>query len=72
MVEVNTNQTCSTTNCSGQATQFCPTCQKLGLPAAPFCSQECFTKSWKAHKAAHKVELPLAFEVKKVTKYDGG
>eukprot|EP01062_Namystynia_karyoxenos_P015518 TRINITY_DN15623_c0_g2_i1.p2 TRINITY_DN15623_c0_g2~~TRINITY_DN15623_c0_g2_i1.p2 ORF type:complete len:454 (+),score=123.78 TRINITY_DN15623_c0_g2_i1:62-1363(+) len=37
----------------------CPTCVKLGLPATYFCEQECFQKSWKAHKKKHK-EAPEA------------
>ncbi|KAJ1551433.1 Methionine aminopeptidase 1 [Nowakowskiella sp. JEL0078] len=31
----------------------CPTCSKLGLSDAFFCSQDCFKSSWIIHKAKH-------------------
>lgn len=32
----------------------CPTCKKLGLPPAYFCTQECFQQNWSSHKKTHK------------------
>jgi methionyl aminopeptidase len=50
------NNKCSSENCEKDATMLCPTCVKQSLPAAYFCSQECFKKSWASHKSKHKVE----------------
>jgi methionyl aminopeptidase len=38
--------TCKTPNCGKEATLSCPTCIKLGLAPARFCSQECFKGNW--------------------------
>jgi methionyl aminopeptidase len=43
-------------------TMGCPTCQKLGLVPALFCSQECFKASWAEHKKVHKAAKKLAKE----------
>lgn len=42
--------------CTGEVlgTAECPTCLKLGLERAYFCTQDCFKKSWNEHKAVHK------------------
>lgn len=44
---------CGTKDCPHHATLACPTCIKLGLPHALFCSQACFQKSWGTHKLLH-------------------
>ena len=43
-------------NCSKDATLFCPTCRKLGVPQkwSAFCCQKCFRASWSEHKAVHE------------------
>ena len=46
---------CQTEGCGKPATLFCPTCKKLGLPPAPFCSQACFKANWPQHKWIHKM-----------------
>lgn len=54
---------CGTVSCGKASTLSCPTCIKLSLPPAYFCSQECFKSSWTAHKLVHKaaaVESPLS------------
>ena len=46
---------CATPNCGKPATLACPTCLSLNLTPTRFCSQPCFTSSWKAHNlAVHK------------------
>ena len=47
--------TCATEGCGKPGTLFCPTCKKLGLPPAPFCSQACFKANWPQHKWIHKL-----------------
>lgn len=46
-----------TPTCSKSGSLVCPTCKKLGIPAAmsTFCSQECFKGYWSTHKALHKM-----------------
>jgi hypothetical protein len=44
---------CKTPGCGKPASMSCPTCLKLGLEAARFCSQECFKGYWGVHKAVH-------------------
>lgn len=39
----------------------CPTCRELKLKPHFFCSQECFTASWSAHKKVHDVCYIPAF-----------
>jgi len=46
-------QACSGLNCSQPAKLKCPTCKKLGLRDAPFCSQDCFKANWPVHKLLH-------------------
>ena len=46
---------CATPSCGKPATLACPTCLSLNLTPTRFCSQPCFTSSWKAHNlAVHK------------------
>lgn len=46
---------CATPNCGKPATLACPTCLSLHLTPTRFCSQSCFTSSWKQHNTAiHK------------------
>jgi methionyl aminopeptidase len=45
---------CSTPNCDKPSAMQCPTCVKLGLPPAYFCSQECFKEFWSIHKLFHQ------------------
>lgn len=41
-------------DCTNDASDLhCPTCQKQGKPSN-FCSQDCFKRSWKEHKALHE------------------
>ncbi|KAK8815372.1 hypothetical protein WA158_003584 [Blastocystis sp. Blastoise] len=47
---------CSFPGCGKESKLQCPTCLKLELPAAYFCSKECFSKAWKTHKIIHEVE----------------
>ena len=49
-----TNRSCQT--CDKPSTLRCPTCVKLGLADAHFCSQDCFKQSWATHKAAHGLQ----------------
>ena len=44
---------CKTPNCGKPAKMSCPTCLKLNLEPARFCTQECFTGYWSEHKAVH-------------------
>jgi methionyl aminopeptidase len=44
-------QTCQT--CTAPAKLKCPTCLKLSLADAFFCSQDCFKSSWSVHKSLH-------------------
>lgn len=48
--------TCSTIDCNKSATLQCPSCIKLSLAPAYFCSQECFKRYWPIHKTFHKSE----------------
>jgi methionyl aminopeptidase len=45
--------------CGGAAKLQCPTCLKLLLPSSFFCTQDCFKRSWAAHKAKHAVPVDL-------------
>ena len=46
---------CATPNCGKPAILACPTCLSLSLTPTRFCSQPCFTSSWKSHNTAvHK------------------
>ncbi|KAI9472684.1 Methionine aminopeptidase 1 [Coemansia sp. RSA 989] len=53
-----TEQVCKTEGCDKQASLQCPTCKKLEIEGSYFCSQECFRKSWAAHKSEHVVQDP--------------
>ncbi len=44
---------CANSGCGKPAKLQCPTCLKLGLSPAYFCSQSCFKSAWAAHKALH-------------------
>lgn len=47
---------CKTPGCTQPVGKLrCPTCLKLGLPDAYFCSQQCFRNSWPEHKQCHAV-----------------
>ena len=47
---------CSGEDCSNPAgTLKCPTCMKFGIDSS-YCSQECFKRNWKIHKAVHPRE----------------
>jgi methionyl aminopeptidase len=39
----------------GESLLQCPTCRECGFAPSYFCSQDCFTQSWGAHKAVHDV-----------------
>lgn len=41
--------------CGKDSTLQCPTCLKLNLPKANFCSQDCFKAAWPTHKSVHAV-----------------
>ena len=45
---------CDNPECKKPATLKCPTCDKLGLKAAFFCTKECFKNFWPIHKLFHK------------------
>ena len=45
---------CSTPQCGKASTLQCPTCVKLELPPAFFCSQQCFKEFWGIHKLFHQ------------------
>ncbi|KAH8554298.1 methionine aminopeptidase [Umbelopsis sp. PMI_123] len=45
---------CQGPNCENIAKLECPTCVKQSISGSTFCSQDCFKKSWGAHKALHK------------------
>jgi len=45
---------CSTPQCGKASTLQCPTCVKMDLPPAFFCSQECFKSFWGIHKLFHQ------------------
>lgn len=54
----NTNHimaTCSSPGCNNAITSnlACPTCAKLGLAPAYFCTQDCFKTNWATHKQVH-------------------
>eukprot|EP00882_Tetradesmus_deserticola_P013224 GHRQ01014021.1.p1 GENE.GHRQ01014021.1~~GHRQ01014021.1.p1 ORF type:complete len:383 (+),score=166.99 GHRQ01014021.1:1308-2456(+) len=40
--------------CEAPAQLQCPKCASMGLPKAPYCSQDCFKQAWPEHKAVHK------------------
>ncbi|KAI6214464.1 Methionine aminopeptidase [Aphelenchoides besseyi] len=48
------NNKCMNEGCSNAAKLRCPTCIKLSLSDAYFCSQDCFKSSWENHKALHQ------------------
>ncbi|KAI1701763.1 metallopeptidase family m24 domain-containing protein [Ditylenchus destructor] len=50
MSSVIEGKTCESENCGKAAKLRCPTCIKLQLPDAFFCSQECFKGTWPSHK----------------------
>lgn len=50
-----TSSMCCALDCYANASMQCPTCQKMLLPAARFCDQECFKKNWAFHKVVHEV-----------------
>ncbi|EJD44034.1 methionine aminopeptidase [Auricularia subglabra TFB-10046 SS5] len=55
------SQACSSTNCPNgnpESKLKCPKCEKLGIIASFFCSQECFKASWPTHKAVHQIAAP--------------
>lgn len=57
MPEAGTNgqvHACGNPECQNSADRRCPTCVKLGIKPAYFCSQECFKQCWAAHKSVHK------------------
>ncbi|KAI6216989.1 CBR-MAP-1 protein [Aphelenchoides fujianensis] len=46
---------CQNPGCEKAATKLrCPTCIKLQLPDAHFCSQDCFKAAWETHKWLHQ------------------
>lgn len=45
---------CNNPECCKPSTLQCPTCIKLGLEPAYFCSQDCFKEFWPLHKLFHK------------------
>ncbi|KAJ1853789.1 Methionine aminopeptidase 1 [Coemansia sp. RSA 2703] len=54
------SHTCQAADCGKPASLQCPTCAKLELTPAYFCSQACFRATWGAHKAVHQVGDPKA------------
>ncbi|XP_015588470.1 methionine aminopeptidase 1 [Cephus cinctus] len=46
---------CETPGCNALASLQCPTCLKLGIKGAYFCTQDCFKGSWKTHKVIHQL-----------------
>jgi len=46
---------CSSQNCEKEcsANLACPKCAQLGMPAAYFCSQQCFKANYNTHKQVH-------------------
>lgn len=50
-------QVCLSEGCGKSASLQCPKCAKLGRDSF-FCSQECFKKSWPAHKETHSQPEP--------------
>ncbi|KAI8977204.1 methionyl aminopeptidase 1 [Mycotypha africana] len=66
-----TKPICSSIECRKEAHLQCPTCVKLGnTEGSFFCSQDCFKKSWGAHKAVHGNTKGL-YEPFKTFKYTG-
>ncbi|TMS38144.1 hypothetical protein L596_004933 [Steinernema carpocapsae] len=50
----NITMVCQANGCGKEATKLrCPTCVKLQLKDAFYCSQACFTSSWPTHKILH-------------------
>lgn len=47
----------------------CPKCGPLGLPATHFCTQECFSKSWKPHNRLHKARVAELAQAKAAAEY---
>ncbi|GLA41949.1 methionine aminopeptidase 1 [Aspergillus niger] len=43
------------------STLQCPTCLKLEIRGSFFCSQECFQRSWKIHKAIHRAKQTILY-----------
>jgi methionyl aminopeptidase len=54
---------CESVGCEAVAKMQCPTCIKLKLKAAYFCSQDCFKNSWSIHKTAHKLKTDFKPEI---------
>ncbi|CAK9816205.1 Methionine aminopeptidase 1 [Anthophora quadrimaculata] len=46
---------CKTPGCKTMASLQCPTCLKMGIRGSFFCTQDCFKRSWKTHKAIHQI-----------------
>lgn len=59
---------CHTDGCGNEASLRCPTCIKLNLPDAHFCSQVCFKQSWNSHKAVHQKARNLETEFSNLLK----
>ncbi|PYH28407.1 methionine aminopeptidase [Aspergillus neoniger CBS 115656] len=43
------------------STLQCPTCLKLEIRGSFFCSQDCFQRSWKIHKAIHRTKQTILY-----------
>eukprot|EP01133_Synstelium_polycarpum_P003770 gene3770-4346_t len=50
---VDSSNICSLPSCGKAANFHCPTCEKLKLPNAYFCTQDCFKSYWNIHKIVH-------------------
>ncbi|EFA84553.1 methionine aminopeptidase 1 [Heterostelium album PN500] len=66
-------EVCLTPNCGKKASLHCPVCEKLNLPVANFCSQECFKSYWPIHKIKHltKEERQTSNDAFKRIKFTG-
>ncbi|CAG0913645.1 unnamed protein product [Notodromas monacha] len=56
------SHSCETFGCDAVANMQCPTCLKLNLKSAFFCSQECFKRSWSVHKLVHRTKTVTAYD----------
>ncbi|KAI9221442.1 peptidase M24, structural domain-containing protein [Blastocladiella britannica] len=72
------NNVCAGPDCGKPATLVCPTCLKLSLPreTARFCAQDCFKRSWAAHKPLHEAAVAAGatfdpFDAHRKFKYTG-